>query len=533
MENNKRFFRINSEYVYDSVTNNLGNISDDVIERINTNKSSKNLKGKEKEVFNLLKNAKETEVLSKKNSDETFVTICYSNRCNLNCTYCYRNKQNNTKELKNEDFERIADYVINQYNPNSKVYVFSLGLSSEPMLEIEKIQNFQNVLSKYDGSLFSESDFLGISPKEVFDNLPVKIKDKYINNNDYIKSINSVLKTERLAQIYNIKPGCIYKGFNSLLENEYLCQSKLAFLNRKILEYVYGEKIKRNESKYFAISFFSNGTLIDEEKAQIIKGLDINEMHISLDGDEEINNSSRRYYDGTGSYRDVIKGIKNLQKYGIKIIISTVITPEYPSITRIIQNLRMLHLDQIKFNILREENGYSFTKDKLQELLKDFDALCELMIEEFKNDNFELLHLLRDSLLINPIMNIVFKNKYIHRCNWGENLVIDSEGNMYPCLYTMGNKTYSYGNYKEGKKFSQIYKPILVSDKKTCKLCWARYLCGGSCHYAGLASKNSPYETDEIECMYRKGLIKCSLKMMTELINHGLLKTVIQHLIKE
>ncbi len=530
---NKRFYKINDNYVYDSITNSLCYGSNLFISRLMNNTfDASELNKREKEFLTQIKKAKDPTIKKKMETDTVYITICYSDNCNLNCTYCYRNKSNNKQKLTISDLEKIIDFIVTKYQPKAKNYIFSLGLTSEPMLDINLLQEFQEYLSKYDGSLLKQDDFLISSPKEIYDQLPSEVKKNVSNNNEYLEQLNMIISTENLTTTYNIKEGDLYEGFNSLLNNRYLCKNKLTFLNRKILEYKFRGVIRENDFHYFNISFFSNGTLITEKKARIIKSFNIEQITISIDGDQEIHNYSRKYNNNQGSYNDVLKGIQNLQKNGITVNASTVLIPEFPYLTRIIMHLRELKINKVKFNILRNENGYLYTKNALENLLNDINRLCDIMIDEFKQNNFSLLNMLDETLLILPIKNIAFRKRFEFRCNWGDNVVIDTKGDLYPCLYTIGKKEFSYGNYNGNINQKTIFNPISVNDKIPCNTCWAKYLCGGSCHFNGFISKNDILDTDEIECLYRKGLIKISLNLISKLIDQNLIGIVINKLKK-
>ena len=53
-----------------------------------------------------------------------------------------------------------------------------------------------------------------------------------------------------------------------------------------------------------------------------------------------------------------------------------------------------------------------------------------------------------------------------------------------------------------------------------CETCWARYLCGGTCHYNSIISRNSIYKVDETECQIRKFVITESISFLLSLIEN-------------
>ncbi len=76
------------------------------------------------------------------------VQINVSNSCNLNCTYCYRDKHNNEK-MSIETFRKVLDWTINEYYPHAKQYVFSLSMSSESSVDLPILKQFNEEIEKY------------------------------------------------------------------------------------------------------------------------------------------------------------------------------------------------------------------------------------------------------------------------------------------------------------------------------------------------------------------------------------------------
>lgn len=87
--------------------------------------------------------------------------------------------------------------------------------------------------------------------------------------------------------------------------------------------------LKTAENFKFNYSFTTNGILINDEIINLINKYDIF-LQISLDGNQKTHDYNRVYYDGTGSFDDVLKKLKLLQSKCKKDMfqIATVVTPE-------------------------------------------------------------------------------------------------------------------------------------------------------------------------------------------------------------
>ena len=55
---------------------------------------------------------------------------------------------------------------------------------------------------------------------------------------------------------------------------------------------------------------------------------------------------------------------------------------------------------------------------------------------------------------------------------------------------------------------------IIVTERESCKECWARYLCGGTCHYGSYKNQGDYMGTDLIECKLKKHLAEKCLELI-------------------
>jgi len=82
-----------------------------------------------------------------------------------------------------------------------------------------------------------------------------------------------------------------------------------------------GELVRFAKNVFPLVSLTTNGTLL-KQKFQEIK--DVDYLTVSLDGPEKINDTLR----GKGVYKKVVEGIKEVRKYGKKVVINTVLSKE-------------------------------------------------------------------------------------------------------------------------------------------------------------------------------------------------------------
>lgn len=235
-----------------------------------------------------------------------------------------------------------------------------------------------------------------------------------------------------------------------------------------------------------------------------------------------------------GSHRDVIRGIRELQQNNIKIHASCVLTAKFPRLSEILDYFLSIKIDTVHFQLVRTPAPYYFDDKTLNLLLEDINTIYERLFIDISNSDFSLLNLLKDSLIFLPIKNLLLNNKYISRCKWNQKIIIDTKGDIYPCLGLIGNLNYCYGNILD-KSHSNVKLEFqnTVDQNITCKECWARYLCGGHCKLISINEYNNIEKVSNIECRFRKELIKKSLILFTKLMEIDLLDKIILPLCKD
>lgn len=339
------------------------------------------------------------------------------------------------------------------------------------------------------------------------------------------------------ADTYKILDYCINtyrpdaKGYiiTMNLSGEPLLNDNILNLMIKIKEQ-YSKELNKN-NKWIFTCFITNGTILTDKQIKLIKKLQITEQTISIDGPEDVHNHNRSYKNGTGSFKDILNNVKKLQKENIKVNASCVITPYCTDVYSIIMFFLEENFSSVSFQLVRPPAPEVFSTNTIDELLKSFDRLFDKIFDDICKNDFKLVKLLKNTLLFTPTRNIMFSNYYVTRCEWGNTIIIDNKGDLYPCLGLIGNPQFCFGNYTNNIKYEEISKIKYVDNLTECKNCWAKYLCGGACHFYAYSEKKDINSKSEIECLYRKGLIERSLSLYTKLYEKNLLTSIKDHLV--
>ncbi len=517
-QNRFKFFTSenNNIYLYDALSQNIYPVTKDLMDFFTLNELIKIDEGQFVKLYEKLSKWNGTQNYSR--LPETHLTINFSNKCNLNCNYCYRNKNDNTSMSIDKAFE-VLEYVNKYYKMNNDEIIFSLDMTAEALMDYEKIIQFDDKLAEYENLYIEKSDIVSISIEDFFNKLItdlIPLKSKQFTG-DILNDLNLILLDTHLYSYFpnqeKVKRILLKGNFDS----NFLDKKRLLRLNRELLETFYSNYLKHKDYQQFRIWFMSNGAHITNKNIELIKKIRINPFWISLDGPKEIHNKNRKYYDNRGSYDDVVNNIKLLQKNNIDVKISCVITKDYPYPDKLYLFFKNLNISAIQMCPIRNGNDLSFDENNIVELKESYKRLYDLIFEEIKNKDYSSFTLLKEDLSLVAIMDLIQRIRITGRCTWGDEVIIDSNGNMYPCLYVMGHKEYLLGNINENKNSKEILKPLLVEQMENCQTCWARYLCGGTCHYNSIINNQSIYKPDFVECQIRKFIITESIMFLIRL----------------
>jgi len=125
------------------------------------------------------------------------------------------------------------------------------------------------------------------------------------------------------------------------------CESMLRFdLIKEAIKYCESHV---REDQSLSLSIITNGTLFDEEKLDFFKSHPDICLTISLDGTEESHDRHRKYRNGKGSFKDVIRHIGVLKD--MNTLFSIIISPETAG--KLIENVRFLYDSGCKKLILQ------------------------------------------------------------------------------------------------------------------------------------------------------------------------------------
>jgi uncharacterized protein len=303
--------------------------------------------------------------------------------------------------------------------------------------------------------------------------------------------------------------------FVSLFGGEPLLSGDIAKKRVKLLvELLTKEKI--------GISVVTNGYNL-EEYIDILKNADIKEIHVTLDGDENVHNERRFTKDGCGSFSKIISGLKkaaeNKMPINIRLIIDKITLKTLPSLAEKLDNLGFLDLPKTLFKTSLGRNYELINKYMKPEDLLTLDEMYLEYVELMtKNQILKKLHVPSFFGITQIVETGEMYLPNFDSCPATKSeFVFDGTGNIYGCTASCGRDGYEIGTYFPDIKFYDEkisgWKKRSILEIEECKDCSVGVVCGGGC---GVISNDRNGEILSPNCKPVKKIMDIGIKYYKE-----------------
>lgn len=266
----------------------------------------------------------------------------------------------------------------------------------------------------------------------------------------------------------------------------------------------------------------SNGLLYDPEK--MIKRLG-SPMDISIDGVKEDHDKFRMYKNQKGTYTDLVKLIDLVKSKKINIGACSVITADTLNISKNFKHIFNLGIrSSIYMKPVNSDHkeSYSLNKKNLPKFKRAYEKFIDFLLNSLDEALIQYLKTINpEDFFFRFFYRILNRSILRYRCNCGKSgLYVDWDGKFYPCAHFVGAKGQDIGSINEGirKESRELFLSQTVENRKSCKTCWARYLCGGGCYYQGWLANKDIKMPDSVKCQLIKHLIKLQAYFISELM---------------
>ena len=458
-------------------------------------------------------------------TDENVFKLNMSTTCNLNCDYCFRDKKSHI-QTDVEKAKKIIDFIVDDYSPHVWMYSFSVNLTSESLVELNRIREIKKYIDERTSPFFTSKDFKNLDDAKkhlsCFPKSLVKSLDDFEDVESVVEKLNLILSMKDMVSYFPLPDGmCLpdweAERFKNLMN---LSGYSLIEFNLRFLECLFPETFLRKP--HYAFYICTNGTVYNEEVVDFFREIKLDTICISLDGPSGVHNRHRFFNDNTSSHELVVENIRKFKNAGLKVSVSAVLTADFPFPLQLAEYFKELKVDAADFNAVRAGSRASFDEKSIDRLIQGYKELFDRIYCDVLNGDYTLINLLKDDAVFACTKLLLSKNRIVKRCKWNEDTIFDSDGDIYPCDYFIGNRKYLRGNISSTKVQDVCEGKLLVDERGNCKDCWCKYLCGGTCFYNSLKNMDDISLPDPVECKLSKAMKEMSVRFVHKLIDSGI-----------
>lgn len=261
-------------------------------------------------------------------------------------------------------------------------------------------------------------------------------------------------------------------------------------LFKTLVEYI--ERKREETGRDVSICTQSNGTLITDEVAEFVRDHEIG-IGISVDGPERLNNRSRPTLGGQDSHHRTLRGIRTLQRHGVKfgtIVVLNRMNVDYPE--EIADFFAELGIKATKVNPINMIGDAQVTWDDMSITGDQYFGFLDSWIGHVTEKGLRL----HESNLA-EYLKYLYRRVHDYRCmrsncGAGESFfLVDAKGDVYPCAHSAGIPEWRLGSLEHsqdgfvslGRRHAIIEEFQLrrVERMTSTRHCPWRHFCEGGC----------------------------------------------------
>lgn len=269
-------------------------------------------------------------------------------------------------------------------------------------------------------------------------------------------------------------------------------------------------------SERLETTLLTNGILIDRDMVEYLSRLDVY-VQVSLDG---LSPSAHESVRGVGTFQRTMSAIQLLLEHNMERQLAlsvAIVKSNLTEVPKLIEFALQSGISQVNMRpVMAQGNAllnWKRIEPTIDEYAQLFDELYPLLLE------------CRGKLLVRGcLIDFIFgtlTNPQEAGCPAGEKLMVDSNGDVYPCQmishpdYSLGNiRNESLNEIRDSSRLEQVCQQFACRVKQIakCQTCQWRGFCRAACPGAALWQKGTIWDTDGL-CdiradFYRKLIFK-------------------------
>ncbi len=300
-------------------------------------------------------------------------------------------------------------------------------------------------------------------------------------------------------------------------------------LNQEVLLQIIEYANNRAKDIGFYIKYFivTNGTLFNQTVIDVFNANNVF-VFFSYDGCQEIHDKYRVAKNGSFTYDKVTENIHTIARSRKRYLGNTNLAIRMTVTRDFLPKLKETYIKLIEefpslkigFALVsaKESKEYAIKKQDLPLLRSVYLALADLYIREIENG--ESHNRFFESIVRNLFKG--YRKEYFCSCG-NKYIAVGNNGDIYPCEGFLGYKEFRLGNITDNCFESTMYKIESADENSSCKKCWARGLCGGSCYHECYMLNKDVNQKDSLMCETYKLAIEMGIRIYKYLIDNSLL----------
>ena len=280
----------------------------------------------------------------------------------------------------------------------------------------------------------------------------------------------------------------------------------------------YGRAIEAKAGKRFRFTLTTNGAFLTDENMQYINQ-HMDNVVVSLDGRQHVNDRMRKCRDGSGSYAQIYPKIKKLaDSRGHKnYYVRGTFTRHNTDFAADVLHLADSGFENISVEpvVAPPDVEYSLREEDLPTLFTEYEKLADSLLTREAEGRGVLFFHFEMNLDGGPCIA-----KRVTGCGAGsEYLAVTPSGRLYPCHQFVGDESFQIGDLDTGIKHNAATVDFAVCHvyaKPECAECWARYHCSGGCMATAYYANDNILKPDKISCDLMRKRIECALYIFAE-----------------
>lgn len=284
-------------------------------------------------------------------------------------------------------------------------------------------------------------------------------------------------------------------------------------LNPEGIRFAVEYALERGREKKWKFTLTTNTTLLDDSVLAFCREHGIS-LVLSCDGRPEVHDRYRLTKTGGGTSSLVERRLKRFFETGAcgEYYVRGTYTRSNLDFADDVEYLAGLGARRISLEpvVAPPDRPYALRPEDLERLREEYVRLARLLLQlEDSGGGVSFYHFAFD-LEGGPCAA-----KRMTGCGAGyQYLAVTPEGEIYPCHQFVGHPEYLLGDVREGitnTRLQERFRRAHIYNKRPCRACWARFLCGGGCHAQAALLEGDLYQPHPLSCELMRARLEAAL----------------------